>query len=64
VGLIKGTGLAYGAGLAVASGFAVYQQWLIRKRDRAACFDAFMNNNLFGAAVFIGLALDYFLRAR
>lgn len=64
VGLIKGTGLAYGAGLAVASGFAVYQQWLIRKRDRAACFDAFMNNNLFGAAVFIGLAMDYFLRTR
>lgn len=63
VGIIKGTGLAYGIGLAVAAGFAVYQQWLIRERDRGAYFDAFMNNNFFGAAVFVGLALDYFVKA-
>ncbi|HXG28887.1 MAG TPA: 4-hydroxybenzoate octaprenyltransferase [Nevskiales bacterium] len=43
------------AGLAVAAGCALYQQWLIRALEPTACFRAFRNNNLFGAAVFVGL---------
>jgi 4-hydroxybenzoate polyprenyltransferase len=43
------------AGLAAAAGCALYQQWLIRALEPAACFRAFRNNNLFGAAVFAGL---------
>ena len=53
----------YAAGLLVAAGLAAYQQWLIRARDRALCFKAFLNNTWFGAAVFAGLALDLALRA-
>ena len=51
----------YYAGLALASGFSIYQQVLIRNRDPKACFDAFINNNWFGAAVFLGILLDYLL---
>ena len=49
-------GPAYFAGLAAAAGLAAYQQWLIRGRERDACFKAFLNNAWFGAAVFVGLA--------
>jgi 4-hydroxybenzoate polyprenyltransferase len=53
-----GRGLAapYFAGLGAAAALALYQQWLIRQRDRARCFQAFLNNSWFGAAVFAGLA--------
>jgi 4-hydroxybenzoate polyprenyltransferase len=51
------------AGLAAATALALYQQWLIRNRDRERCFKAFLNNSWFGAAVFAGLALDYGLSA-
>jgi 4-hydroxybenzoate polyprenyltransferase len=49
----------YDAGLAIAAGLFVYQQKLIVQRDRALCFRAFLNNNWFGLAVFIGIFLDY-----
>jgi 4-hydroxybenzoate polyprenyltransferase len=71
-GALAGLGLAgslahlghwYWAGLAVAAAFAVYQQWLIKDREPDACFRAFLNNNLFGLAVFGGIALDYLFRA-
>jgi len=34
-------------------GVLIYQLWLIRARDRDACFRAFLNNNYFGMAVFV-----------
>lgn len=37
----------------------VYQQHLIRLRDREDCFKAFLNNNWVGMIVFAGIALDY-----
>jgi 4-hydroxybenzoate polyprenyltransferase len=52
-------GFWYGLGLAVGGGFFLYQQVLIRRREPDLCFRAFLNNNYFGMAVFIGLALDY-----
>jgi 4-hydroxybenzoate polyprenyltransferase len=67
-GALAGLGLAgslaqlghwYWAGLAVAAALAAYQQWLIKDRVPDACFRAFLNNNLFGLAVFAGIALDY-----
>jgi 4-hydroxybenzoate polyprenyltransferase len=49
------------AGMAVAAGMAVYHYFLIRGRDRMRCFAAFRHNNWLGAAVFVGVALDYAL---
>jgi 4-hydroxybenzoate polyprenyltransferase len=49
------------AGIAVAAGMAIYHYFLIRGRDRMACFAAFRHNNWLGAAVFVGVALDYAL---
>lgn len=46
-------------GLALAAGLALYQQYLIRERQPAACFRAFLNNHWFGAAVFSGIVLAY-----
>jgi 4-hydroxybenzoate polyprenyltransferase len=57
-------GVLYYAGL-IAAGALVYHQYkLIRGRDRARCFEAFMNNNWLGAAVFIGVVADLFFRLR
>ncbi|NKN32187.1 4-hydroxybenzoate octaprenyltransferase [Marichromatium bheemlicum] len=61
VGTVTGRGGWYLLGLAVAAGLALYQQWLIRKREPGPCFAAFLNNNYFGMAVFVGLVLDYAL---
>jgi 4-hydroxybenzoate polyprenyltransferase len=55
-------GGAYYAGLVAAAGFAVYQQYLIRRREPPKCFEAFLNNNWFGAAVFAGILLQYTFR--
>lgn len=57
-------GAWYSAGLVGGALTFVYQQWLIRERSRAGCFAAFLNNQWFGLSVFIGIALDYFFRAR
>ena len=55
-------GLFYFLGLAVAAGLAVYQQYLIREREPQACFQAFLNNNWFGAAIFVGLVIHYWVQ--
>jgi 4-hydroxybenzoate polyprenyltransferase len=52
-------GVMYYLGVLVAGGLAVYQQYLIRFREREGCFQAFLNNNWLGAAVFVGILLDY-----
>jgi 4-hydroxybenzoate polyprenyltransferase len=52
-------GLYYYLGVFAASLFSIYQQYLIKDRDRALCFKAFLNNNWFGLVLFIGVLLDY-----
>ncbi len=47
------------AGLLVAAGIAAYHYTLIRDRDPARCFKAFLHNNWIGASIFAGIALDY-----
>jgi 4-hydroxybenzoate polyprenyltransferase len=59
VGRIIHLGSWYYGGLWAGAAFFAYQLWLIRDRDREACFRAFLNNNYFGMAVFIGMALEY-----
>lgn len=45
--------------LIIAAGFFVYQQYLIRNRDRWLSLRAFLNNNWVGLVVFIGITLSY-----
>jgi len=61
-GYLAQLGRWYWLGLAVAVATSLHQQYLIRRRDPAACFRAFLNNNLFGLAVFGGILLDYLFR--
>lgn len=58
---IWGRQLSLGKGFYIALGVAAclsaYQQWLIRHRERKACFQAFLNNQWVGAALFLGVLL-------
>lgn len=62
VGVAAELGIAYDLGLFAAAASAGYQQWLIRNREPARCFEAFLNNNYFGMAIFLGLVADYLVR--
>jgi 4-hydroxybenzoate polyprenyltransferase len=55
-------GFGYRSGLIAGACLFVWQQWLIRRRDRDACLQAFQNNNYFGMVIFIGLLLEYTTR--
>jgi 4-hydroxybenzoate polyprenyltransferase len=49
----------YWLGLAITIFIVHYHFTLIRRRDRAQCFKAFLHNNWLGAAVFIGTAVQF-----
>ncbi len=51
----------YYVGIFVALCFSLYQQWLIKDRDKPLCFKAFLNNNYFGMSVFLGIFIHYLL---
>ncbi len=57
-GAVADRGVAYFAGLLAALALALYHFTLIRERDRAKCFKAFLHNNWVGAAIFAGLVVD------
>ena len=59
VGIFAGLGWLYYLSLGVAAWCAAYQQYLIRDRDPAGCFRAFVNNNWFGLVIFCGILLSY-----
>jgi len=63
IGRQAARGYWFAGGLMTAAAMAVYQQYLIRDRVPAGCFQAFLNNNYYGMAVFVGLVLDYALGA-
>jgi 4-hydroxybenzoate polyprenyltransferase len=52
-------GAYFNLSLLVTAGLFGYQQYLIRNREREACFRAFLHNNWVGIAVFAGIVLDY-----
>lgn len=62
VGQGMGFGRAYWAGISVAALLFGWQQWLARGRDGPGSFQAFLNNNYVGFAVFVGIATEYALR--
>lgn len=51
----------YQVGLLAAGALFIWQQYLIRARNRDRCFQAFLNNNWVGMVIFIGIVLDYAL---
>ncbi|MGO1616918.1 MAG: 4-hydroxybenzoate octaprenyltransferase [Oceanisphaera sp.] len=61
--LLVAAGLTFALGslfywsLLGCAGLFVYQQRLIRDRERMPCFSAFLNNNFVGMLVFIGIVL-------
>ena len=64
LGRVYGLGLAYDIGLAVASAQAAWHVWIIRTRDPAASFRAFLGNHWLGMTVFAGIVADDALRGR
>jgi 4-hydroxybenzoate polyprenyltransferase len=59
VGRIYHLGASYYWCLLVACGLFIYQQHLIRARERDDCFQAFLNNNYVGMVVSVGLFLAF-----
>ena len=59
VGMMVHRKWPYYLGLAVAAVIALYHHSLIRQREPAKCFRAFLHNNWLGAAVFCGLFASY-----
>lgn len=62
VGSMLQMGIIYYLSLMLATGIAIYHYTLIRGRQRETCLKAFLHNNWFGAAVFLGIVLDYLFR--
>jgi 4-hydroxybenzoate polyprenyltransferase len=62
VGVWAHLGALYFLGIALAVAGVAYQYRLIRGREREKAFQAFLSNNLVGAAIFGGIALDFLLR--
>jgi 4-hydroxybenzoate polyprenyltransferase len=60
IGRIEEFHWPYFVALAIASIMGLYQQFLIRQRQRADCLRAFLNNNYLGLVVFLGIAAEYY----
>jgi 4-hydroxybenzoate polyprenyltransferase len=64
IGYWQGYGLMYFAGLVAALAIALHHYRLIRGRDRAQCFKAFLQNNWVGLAVLVGIVADTWVASR
>ena len=58
-GLRMERGFWFLLGWSVALLIVVYQMWIARSRKADDCFRAFQLNNAYGAALTLGLMLDY-----
>ena len=63
IGVMLNRGAFYHAGIVVAAGFAAYHIVLIRNREPAQCFRAFLNNHWLGFSIFVGVVLDFVSRS-
>jgi len=63
IGYQAGLGVIYYVAVVLAALLAIYQQLLIRYRERDACFQAFLNNNWFGLVIWLGIVIDYYYSA-
>lgn len=55
IGFIHQLNAAFWIGLFLAALLFIYQQWLIKDRQRDRCFKAFLNNHYVGCVIFIGI---------
>ena len=62
VGYRLAMGWVFYAGLGLAAAIAIYHFTLIREREPARCFKAFVHNNWIGASIFAGIVLDFLYR--
>lgn len=58
VGIALGLGFFYYIGLTAAAGCSIWYQDQVNDRNPAACFKAFVDNNWFGAVIFLGVFFD------
>lgn len=58
VGLTTHRGAWFYTSLLVVFGLVLHQYQLIRNREPTSCFRAFLDNNVIGATIFIGIVLD------
>lgn len=61
LGRLNQYGLGYFIALALVATFFIYQCWLTKKREREACFKAFLNNNYVGLGIFISILIGIYL---
>ena len=61
IGLILQLSTSYYIAIAASASLSVYQQVLIKERNEADCFQAFLNNHWLGLIMFTGLLLHYAL---
>ena len=59
IGDRMGFGYFYFGGLLVAAQLAFYHYTLIKTRNPADCFKAFLHNNWLGASIFLGIVADH-----
>lgn len=52
-------GNAFYIALSIGAGILVYQQYLIKDRDRTNCLRAFLYSQWFGLAIFLGIVVAY-----
>jgi len=62
VGSVYSLGALFHFGVLAAAVIALWHFWLIRRRERAACFRAFLGNHWLGLAVFAGIVADFGFR--
>jgi 4-hydroxybenzoate polyprenyltransferase len=55
IGWWQSLGWPWFAATGVVAALFTRQQWLVRRRERDACFRAFLENNWVGLAIFLGL---------
>lgn len=61
VGLMFHLHAIYYCSLIAAGSLFIYQQWLIKNRERDQCLLAFRNNNWVGLIIFLGILLSFYL---
>lgn len=59
VGLMFDLSPIFYASLVAVCILFLYQQWLIKAREPKQCFQAFLNNNIVGFIIFLGIFLSY-----